>query len=113
MENGDYEGKPLVEPHTVTSSFEPHFLGCLISKVTTLCLDCMKHSPKKRSKYWKRSSHQDGYDKDCRIEHGETSWDFSFMGYRSRVSTGRLRRKGLKEVAEWDGLTLRYFEAQP
>ncbi|KAJ5400377.1 hypothetical protein N7465_010866 [Penicillium sp. CMV-2018d] len=38
-----------------------------------LRLDCMKHE---------RSSHQDGYDKDCRIEHGEASWYFSFVGYR-------------------------------
>lgn len=46
-----------------------------------LCLDCMKHSPRNDSKYWNRPSHQDGYDKDCGIEHGEASWYFSFMGY--------------------------------
>ena len=47
-----------------------------------LCFDCIKHSPRKNSKYWNRPSHQDGYDKDCRVEHGEASWYFSSMWYR-------------------------------
>lgn len=47
-----------------------------------LCLDCMRRSPRKDSKYWRPESHQEDYDKHCRIYHGKTSWYFSFMGER-------------------------------
>ncbi|KAJ5365066.1 hypothetical protein N7517_007952 [Penicillium concentricum] len=45
-----------------------------------LCLDCMKQVPREDSDYWNRGFERDGYDQNCRIEHGKATWYFSFMG---------------------------------
>ncbi|CAI7576586.1 unnamed protein product [Penicillium glandicola] len=47
-----------------------------------LCLDCTKHTPNEDSNYWKPEIQRNRYDQNCRINHGEKTWYFSFMGQR-------------------------------
>ena len=67
-----------------------------------LCLDCMDRSkPKTRdedSDYWQHNKLRPGeWDHNCRVNHGQPTWYFSFMGRKARRDylndVGRGRRR--------------------
>lgn len=70
---GDYEGAVGRAISTVRNYFDG------------LCLDCMDKSKAKTanydSDYWHHNDLEEGeWDSGCRVNHGEPTWYFSFMG---------------------------------
>lgn len=60
-------------------------IGIVLKYFDGLCLDCMDKSKAKTadydSDYWSHNSlDEDGWDRGCRVRHGEPTWYFSFMG---------------------------------
>ena len=59
------------------------------------CTDCMNISKPKLGDadedYWHHSDLGVGWDKGCRIRHGQPSWYFSFMGRKEKMIEWRQR----------------------
>jgi hypothetical protein len=90
-------GKTIILP--AIESVESNFEG--------LCLDCILKSKirDQNDQYRKSRGHSAGHNwsKNCRIEHGEPTWYFSFLASRQREDAHeqeRLKRKDQKERVE-------------
>ncbi|TVY65512.1 hypothetical protein LSUE1_G009620 [Lachnellula suecica] len=64
-----------------------------------LCLDCMEQTKTGSvdEDYWKKDSLQQ-WDRGCRIKHGESTWNFSFMGRKTDMEQHQKKKRLLALV---------------
>jgi len=65
-----------------------------------LCLDCMDRSKPKTGDvdrdYWTHDF-KDEWDVNCRIQHGQSTWYFSFMGRKSEMKAHQLQKQKMQQ----------------